>query len=81
MLPPRAPKGHPMKSLNPAANGTKGGRPAMTFEAIAYGLCSSKGATAEDARTKCERKARKMMRDMKASGQLPQITVSHTTRA
>ena len=65
----------PKKAAASAANGALGGRPKAAFEARAFGLCSSKGATAEDARAKCERKARKMMRDMKASGQLPQISV------
>ncbi len=46
------------------------------FEAKAFGLCWSKGATAEEARARCERKARKMMRAMKASGPLPQISVA-----
>ncbi len=64
------------KAASSAANGAKGGRPALRFEARAFGLCSSKGATAEDARAKCAQKARKMMRAMKANGQLPQISVS-----
>lgn len=51
-----------------------------TFEARAFGLCSSIGATAEEARGRCERKARKMMRGMKISGQLPQISVAPSRR-
>lgn len=45
------------------------------YIATAFGLCSSTGATAEEARAKVERKAKKFMREMKASGPLPRITV------
>ena len=63
------------KAATSAANGKLGGRPAAKYEAIAFGLCVAKGATEEEAIKKCASKARKLMRDIKAAGQLPQISV------